>query len=129
MRMTKTLAFENLARKSREGEGDIEDKFHVIKILRDFFGLHGLTGEVVEISEDSCRLPDILIKTNPRTIIEMDGQIHGSDEITKPERDINRDSDYKKLGFNLIIINKENTLGYSTDKVIKSLQEQGLKLI
>ena len=129
MRFTKTLAYEHLARKNREGEGDIEDKFLVIGILKEFFGLHGLTGELVQIDCDSYRLPDILIRSIPTTIIELDGGIHGyGDQVTKREKDIQRDEDYKKAGYNLIVINKEETAKYDYHLVIPILQQGGLKL-
>lgn len=120
--------YEHLARKQREGEGDIEDKFLVIGILRHFFNLHGLTGETVQIDEDSYRLPDIMIKTTtPRTVIELDGPIHGNGElVTKPERDLTRDEDYRKAGYNLIIVNKKQTNNYHYEKVIPVLENGGL---
>ena len=127
MRFTKTLAYETLAKKTREGEGDILDKFFVIEILRDHFGLHGLTGEIAKIDEDSYRLPDILIKTNPRTCIELEGEIHGNGEqITKRDKDITRDEDYKKAGYNLILIFKQEKLGYTKQNIIDSLIKGGL---
>ena len=128
MRFTGKLAFEQIARRKSEGEPDLDDKFRIIAILRDF-GLHGLTGEVTKVGDDAYRLPDLLIKNcKPEIVIELDGEMHGNGEqITKRPRDETRDSDYIRNGYRLIIINKEQTNGYETEKVIKLLEENGLK--
>jgi hypothetical protein len=127
MRLTGTQSFEHQARLKQFGEKDIIEKFHVIQILRDFFGLHGLTGEVLMIDNESCRMPDILIKRKPITVIELDGLFHQWGEpIAKLEKDVNRDSDYNSIGVKLIIINEEATLGYATDKIIQVLEQNGL---
>ena len=62
MRFTKTQAYEHRAKLNQTGENDLVEKFHVISILRENFGLHGLTGEIIKIDQESYRLPDILIK-------------------------------------------------------------------
>ena len=128
MRFTYTQAYQQLAVRQRDGEKDIKEKFHVIDILREYFGLHGLTWEVVPIDNESCRLPDLLIKGSPLIVIELDGYYHQWGEpIAKLDKDVNRDSDYESVGVKLVIINKELTQGYETEKVIKVLEENGLK--
>ena len=130
MRFTKTQAYEHRAKLNRTGENDITEKFHIILILREKFGLHGLTGEVVKIDEESYRLPDILIKGTKPIIIELDGEIHGmGDEISKRQKDVERDSDYSTNGYKLIILNKQLTNDYQTNEIIKLFEQRGLKRI
>lgn len=130
MRMDKQQAWQHLAVRKRFGEKDLWEKFHVIDILRREFGLFGLTGEILMIDDSSCRLPDILIKTSPLIIIELDGGYHQWNEpIAKLDKDVNRDSDYLEKGVKLIIINEDDTDGYENDKVIKVLEDNGLKRI
>ncbi len=128
MRFTKKQAFIHLAQRKQEGEKDIVDKFKIIKILREEFGLHGLTDEVLIINEDCCHLPDIFIKTtNPEIVIELDGELHGDGEpISKLARDAQRDEDYARVGVKLVIINKQQTGGYQKEKVIRVLEKNGL---
>lgn len=128
MRFTKTQAYQHQARLHQEGEEDLMDKFRVIYILRDEFGLHGLTGEVLTIDEDCYRFPDIFIKkSSPEIVIELDGEIHGDgDEVSKREKDVWRDKDYLRIGVKLIIINKSLTNGYEKAKVIDCLCQAGL---
>src|SRR5690348_1415098 len=110
MRLTYKEAFVRLANKKRDGELDMVDKFKVIRTLRNYFGLYGLTGEVLMIDGESCRMPDIFIKNRPPIVIELDGGIHGmGDQISKRDKDVVRDKDYEDLGIKLVIINKELT--------------------
>ena len=128
MRFTKTEAYSHRANLNRLGEQDLGDKFNVIRVLRNYFGLNGLTGEILMIDSESCRMPDILIKGRPVMVIELDGGVHGmGDQISKRSKDVDRDKDYEIIGVKLVIINKEITNGYETKKVIKVLEENGLK--
>lgn len=129
MRFTKKLAYQHLAQRKQEGEPDLLDKFGVIGILKECFGLYGLTGEVVQIEDDTCRLPDILIKAHvPPIVIELDGEVHGmGDDVSKRNKDILRDLDYKQAGCKLIIINKEATNGYDPHQVFQIIRDSGLK--
>ena len=127
MRLTKTQAYQHLAVKKRFGEKDLWEKFHVIDILRREFKLYGLTGEIFMIDDESCRCPDIFIKTG-NIVIELDGGTHQWGEpVAKLDKDVNRDSDYISKGAKLVIINEEQTNGYQTEKVIQVLEENGLK--
>lgn len=128
MRFNKKQAYEHIARKNQFGEKDIIEKFMVIDILRKEFGLFGLTGEILMIDSESCRCPDILVKSKPLIVLELDGFVHGNGEqISKRDRDVERDKDYGRIGAKLVIINKEETNGYETDKVIRVLEDNGLK--
>ena len=128
MRLTYKQAWEHLARSKQTSESDLDDKFKVIRILRNHFGLYGLTGEIIMINGEFCRMPDLFIKDNPPICVELDGFVHGNGEqISKRDKDVQRDKDYQSIGIKLVIINKEQTEGYSTDKVIKVLEENGLK--
>lgn len=130
--MSNKLSFENNARKKRPGEKDLKDKFDVIKILRSEFGLHGITGESILIPDSIpvqyYRLPDIVIASHD-IIIELDGPIHGNgDDISKRKKDVERDNDYKKTKYKLVIINYEELpKGYGKEKVIHILEKSGLK--
>ena len=127
MRFTGTLSFENQARKKRRGEKDLSEKFKIINLIHDEFGLFGLTGEVIPIPESYWhRMPDIVIPQR-NIVIELDGEIHGNgDAVSKREDDIQRDLDYPKAGFKLIIINKQETNGYQKEKVLEVLEKNGL---
>ena len=94
MRFTKKLSYEHKAKKNQSGEKDIIDKFDVIDILKNQFGLIGLTGEVITIpGKYYHRMPDIVIKEHD-IAIELDGEIHGSgDEISKRDGEDGRVSD------------------------------------
>jgi hypothetical protein len=128
MKFTKTEAYQHLAVRNREGEKDLYEKFKVISILRNEFGLYGLTGEILMIDSESCRLPDILVKGVILIVIELEGEWHGvGDQISKRDKDVIRDKDYHSIGVKLILIYKELTDGYDTEKVIKVLEENGLK--
>lgn len=129
--MTRDQAYIHRAQQSQYGEKDIDDKFFIIKILRENYGLYGLTGEIVMIDEQHARCPDILIKARVIPIvIELDGQIHGDgDQVTKRTRDELRDSDYNKAGVQLIIINKSVTKGYQKDLVMETFDNEGLAQI
>lgn len=129
MRFTKDLAYQHRATQQREGEKDLKEKFAVILILRKLFGLYGLTGEIVQITDDTCRCPDIMIKSI-QTVLELDGEIHGSgDDVTRRPRDIERDADYATVDIKCIVINKELTSNYDTGKIAKILEQNGLKRI
>ncbi len=113
------------AQSRRNEESDLDDKFKIIRILKEKFGLHGLTGEKIPIDSQSFRCPDIYIKGLDPIIIELDGQIHGEPLIlTQKTKD--RNADYDKIGIKYIIINKEETGMYSENKVIQCLIENGL---
>ena len=123
MNFTKQGAYIHRARQKQEGELDIVDKFRIIKILREQFGLHGLTGEIVMISEDKCRCPDILIKTKLKPIIiELDGLCHGEPQLPT-KKTVKRNDDYEEIGILNIIINKEETKDYREDLVIEKLKK------
>lgn len=127
MRLTKTLSFEHKSRLKQLGEKDIKEKFVLIKLLRKQFDLLGLTGETIQIPNTIYhRMPDVTIPQK-NIVIELDGEIHeNDDELTKLERDKDRDLDYKEAGYKLIIINKESTNGYKTENVIQVLEKNGL---
>lgn len=80
------------------------------------------------IDDESCRLPDILIKGVVPIAIELDGLSHGESHMPN-NRTLDRNKDYVSCGVRLIVINKELTNGYETDKVIKCLVENGLERI
>jgi hypothetical protein len=127
MRMNKKQAYEHLARAKQISESDLDDKFNVIRILRNHFGLYGLTGEILMIDSESCRCPDVLVKGVIPICIELDGFVHGmGDQISKRDKDVDRDKDYQSVGVKLIIINKELTDGYDKQKVIEVLIKNGL---
>ena len=126
MRFTRTEAYCHRANINRIGEQDLDDKFNVTRVLRNYFGLNGLTGEILMIDSQSCRLPDILIKGRPLTVIELDGLAHGESHMPN-NKTLERNKDYESVGVKLVIINKELTDGYSTEKVIKCLEDNGLK--
>ncbi len=129
-------AWRHLANKNRTSESDINDKFALIKILKEKFGLYGLTGEALEIppgGHASHRLPDVFVKNNkPRWILELDGLVHGyGDEISKRWFDVEKDYDldlYCAAHTNTIKqhISYASTNGYQREKVIELLIQAGM---
>jgi hypothetical protein len=130
--MSKTLSYENKARKNQTYEKDITDKFKLIRILKTHFGLTGLTGEAIFIRDNRYRLPDVFVKSHvPMLAIELDGPIHGNgDPISKLKQDTEREADYDScFGIKLIVINKQLTNGYDSKDMISVLEYNGIKRI
>lgn len=127
MRFTRNLSFEHQAVKNRRGEKDLTEKFKIIGWIYEKMGLIGLTGETIVIPDhpkNRCRFPDIVIPQK-NIVIELDGGVHGSgDDISKREKDKDRDNDYKEAGYKLVIINEEKTDGYSENLVMIEMEKQ-----
>ena len=129
MKFDKKERFRHEARKNTtEGESDLDDKFHIIEILRTEFGISGLSDEVIEIPPGgytTYRRPDLLIR--PDTVIELDGEgVHGfGDEVSMIEKDKCKDFDLKRAGYQIIRINSAITKGYDRDLVILELENHG----
>jgi len=114
------------ARKNRVDPVDRDDIFRVIYLLRDEFGLHGLSGEVVEDSHGPM-YPDIFIKAvKPQIAIELQGQYHGTSELPTGYT-LEKSVRYENMGIKLYEIWKEDTDGYSKELVLARLQALGLK--
>lgn len=137
MSITNKRSWIHKARKEREGEGDIPEKFKVIRILRDHFDLHGLTGECICDWEDQAlppkiiefRFPDIFIKTE-QIAIELDGEYHGfGDDLTISDQTVQRNLFYDRLGIQCITLNKKMTQDYDEGLIIECLRLAGLKKI
>ena len=112
-------------RKEHPEERDLSEKFLLIKILRENFGRHGLTGEVVQVGL-RFKLPDVFVKaTDPQEVYELDGEYHGVGEYVIG-RDLERAEFYELAGCKLYVINKKQTNGYKELEIIKSLRGQGL---
>ncbi len=116
------------AAKNQEGENDIPEKFRTIHILRDLFGLHGLTDVAVPIeSTDWYRIPDVFIKAViPQIAIDLHGT-HPSHNRSWEEdlstKDSNRREDYESEGIKYIEIYEEETKGYKREEIIKVLNK------
>jgi len=117
------------ARKGENYEGDDMDKQKLIGILRESFGITGIRPEPIITLRGSPRYPDVKsTNTDPVYYFEMDGEYHGSgDSISTTDATYRRNKDYKDLGYDLIVINKEATNGYETDLIIELLEAWGLK--
>lgn len=112
-------------RKENPGERDLDEKFLLIKILRERFGRYGLTGEVVSIGEEH-RFPDVMVTSIvPQEVYEMDGEYHGFGEI-QGKKDMKKDDFYFRAGVTVYRINKVQTDGYSEEKIVKRLLALGL---
>lgn len=132
MRMTRDLAWEHYTRTKQIGETDLSSKFFLSRILFARFGLYGLTDERIIIPNGFAeyRLPDVFVKARvPQLAFELDGYIHGDgDEITKRHSDEERDYDYSLvIGLNEIIINRSLTLNYQEEKIVKIIEDAGVK--
>lgn len=133
MSMDKKNTYRHTARDRQEGESDIKDKFKIIDILRDAYGLHGLTDEILQIPEGyaDCRKPDVFVKgRSPQLVIELNGSgVHGyGDNVTTPEHDFEKMSDYSQLkGIQVIVLYSARTDGYRPDLVMKEFDLRGLE--
>ncbi len=115
-----------LARKSDNYNYDWKEKELVNIILRQYFGAGGCFDEPIGTKEDH-KFADICVKSRS-IVIELDGEKHGSgDEISTSKYDYDRHDWYKRHGFTLYVINKEDTDGYDEKKVIERLVTMGLK--
>src|SRR5690242_2108415 len=115
MKLDGKQSFIHNAQRKMRSESDIPDKFKIIKILREEFGLFGLTGEAIQINEYKCRWPDVLVKANiPMIAIELQGHIHGYGEpISESQRDVQRNTDYQfRTDIKLIKLGINQTNGY-----------------
>jgi len=131
MKFDKKEHWRHQAEKNRTSESDVPAKFKIINILRDQFGLHGLTGEALPIPGTGwARFPDVFIKSyNPQVAILLHGQgPHGvGDIISQTQRDQEARQDYARLPeIKLIEIYSAKTNGYETEAVIWQLIESGL---
>ncbi len=124
--MTKPGRFIAEARKKMVDEGDTDEKFRVIYILRQYYGLHGLTGEAVAIPRTGwARFPDVFVKAcEPQIAILLHGAVHMEDSW----KEMKMHEDYKSAGVQVIVI-WEALGGYSSESIIKALDEAGLKKI
>ena len=112
-------------RKEHPEERDMDEKFLLIEILRNEFGLHGLTGEVVVVGEKFV-YPDVFVKsTEPQQAFELDGYYHGDGENLR-ERDRVRDDLYKIARVNVFHINRRATDNYRRELIIECLRSKGL---
>lgn len=130
--MDGTNRYRDQARKTQVGESDINDKFRVIKILKEEFGLDGLTGEAIEIPNGyaQARYPDIMVKAYvPPLVIELNGERpHGNgDPIERMQNDFEKMCDYSKVpDIKVIAIYSAQTHGYERNSVIENLMIHGL---
>ena len=129
MNITNKRSWVHKARKEGRVLGDVDQKFKLIEILREEFGIHGLTDEVVYDMEGNFRRPDVFSRAY-KIAFELDGEYHGSgDEVSMSEQTRERNAFYNRQGIQCIMINKEMTEGYDRDLVIECLRLGGLKRI
>jgi len=117
-------SFIHKARKERNDPVDTPEIWKLIRILRDYFGLVGLTGEVFKTLEGLV-YPDVYNKSH-QIAFELDGEYHGyGDDISTSDGTWKRNSRYKSANIKLIIINKAAT-HYSDKAIIEVLETHGL---
>jgi len=114
--------------KESGGSTDLAEKFRVIYLLRDHYGLHGLTDEVVMIPRTCrARYPDILIKARePQMAILLHGDAPFHTEGSETE--LNVKMDYDSAGVELIVI-WEALTKYKPEEIMDALDAGGLKRI
>jgi len=113
------------SRKERVDPVDRDDIFRVIGILRDEFGMYGLTGEVV-VDSHGPMYPDIFIKSvEPQIVLELHGEYHGTIEIPTVYT-LQKTVRYVNLGYKVFEIWKTDTEGYSRNMVLARLLALGL---
>lgn len=107
------------ARKSDNYKGDDKEKQFLIDLLWSDFGIASIRPEPILTTSGKHRFPDLRsTNTNPIYYFELDGEYHGSgDDISTSAQTWERNRDYDKLGYRLIVINKEATDGYDKKKV------------
>lgn len=130
MKFDGTGRYVSRAMQSWSDDGDINEKFRLIRILRERFGLYGLTGERLTTLEGEWIKPDVFVKSSePQIAFELDGDIHGlGDDITTTDSTWKRNERYAKLNVKLIIINEALTK-YEDQEIIEVLKLHGLKEI
>ena len=126
--LTNKRRFVHEARKSDNYGWDEDDKQRVIDIIRNFFGIHCIRSDRINVGSYG-RIPDLhTTDCYPTRYIELDGDYHGfGDGITTTNKTRRRNTEYEEKGLDLIVINKSLTDGYDEKKVIDLLVKQGLK--
>ena len=124
--MTKPGRFINEAKKHQEDEGDLEEKFRVIFLLKKYFGLHGLTGEAIAIPRTGwARFPDVFIPAHdPQIAILLHGDAPFHTERGRKEKGV--EADYESAGVKLIVI-WESTTKYKSEAILHVLDDAGLE--
>ncbi len=112
--------------KDASGETDMNEKFRVIKLLREVYGLHALTGEVLEIPRTKWyRYPDLFIPTvHPQIAILLHGDAPWHTEGSKSELSVMMD--YDSIGVKLIIV-WEALTNYEDKKILEVFDSAGLE--
>ena len=126
--MNKENKWRNLAQKNSSGEGDLDEKFTTIYLIKELFGLHGLTGETVEIPGNTYpNFPDIFIKDSLGANIAID--LHGDAPFhVDSKRDHERINEYSRTSVRYIVIYEVLTDGYSKEWIRKVLIEEFEKI-
>lgn len=120
--MNKINRFVQNAKKSQEGENDLDEKFRTIYLLRDLWNLAGLTDEIVFIpGKDWPNQPDILIPAHiPPIAIDLHGDgPHHWDSA----RDSTRRYEYSLTKVIYIEIYELLTDGYSKEGIKAALEK------
>jgi len=125
--LSKNNKWINLAQKNSSGEGDLDEKFKTIYLIKELFGLYGLTGETVFIPDKSWpNFPDILIKAH---IPEIAIDLHGDAPFhVESPRDIEREYEYSTTKVKYIVIYELLTGGYSDKGLRYALIEEFAKI-
>ena len=122
-------SFKHRANKNRTYEIDIPDKFRVMQILKDNFGIITLTDEIVETPGGYAdyRKPDLLDKQHYQ-VYELDGEgVHGyGDEVSLRLKNKQKQDDYDRIKIKYYILNSAVTDGYDEELVVEELTKQGL---
>jgi len=131
MNPTNKRSYIHQANKNRTSESDIPDKFKVMEIIKENFGLYALTDEAIPIPNGIAthRKPDLIIKTtHPTYLIELLGGVHGWEEEQPRQRmDIRKAADYTKLGSGYKVIELyEKDDFYAEERIVQELYEAGL---
>jgi hypothetical protein len=130
---TNKRSFIHKANKNRTSESDIPNKFKVMEIIKENFGLYPLTDEVLPIPEGGfaeVRMPDLLIKNcKPNYIIELVGPVHNPEKEHPARRiDIKKAADYARLGQDYKVVELWGGYKneYSEEHVVSTLKEAGV---
>ncbi len=147
----KSLQWIHRDRRERHDEGDIDEKFRVVQILKKYFNLDALsdeilffdriTGKPVDLDQSQfeskdeifhryiVHKPDLLIKNHkPMIIVEIDGPVHW--ENTKAMKKTNqRNADYEASGLQMLWLTKDDALvKQQSDLVLNISARLGLRL-
>ena len=129
MNITGKRSYIHTARKSDSYSSDEEDKQMLIDLLWSEFHISAIRPEPFMANDGRRVFADVMSTNQPEGNIyfELDGEYHGSGDISTSDKTWRRNHRYDEAKKTLIVINKEMTNDYEKSKIIELLKAQGFK--